>query len=77
MLCEIINNVLGSVEIPQFKREKQQQYYEMMETVSDRELAFLASYGEFMKSVMDGLGKMWLVMMVYIDLLADWFMVWN
>lgn len=47
--------VFGEYEIPRFKRLKQQQYYEMMQSVSEGELRYLASYGEFMKSVMDGL----------------------
>ena len=47
--------VFGGYEIARFKNLKQKQYYEMMQYVSENELRYLASYGEFMKSIMDGL----------------------
>jgi hypothetical protein len=33
------------------------QYYRMMYAVSEAEMRYLASYGEFMKSVMEALNK--------------------
>lgn len=45
------------MELPTFKREKQLQYYRMMYEVSENELKYLSSYGEFMKSVMQGLQR--------------------
>ena len=47
--------ILGTLEIPAFKREKQLQYYRMMYTVSEHELKYLGSYGELMQSVMASL----------------------
>lgn len=47
--------VFGISEIDRFKKLKQKQYYDMMQSVSENELKYLASYGEFMKSIMDGL----------------------
>ena len=56
-LCEIVNCIQGSVEIPKFKSTKQKQYYQSLASTSEQELDFLAAYGEFMKSVMVGLSK--------------------
>ena len=36
---------------------KQQQYYQNLSDIGKRELEFLGSYGDLMKSVMDGLNK--------------------
>jgi hypothetical protein len=54
---ELVALIFGLVELPTFKREKQMQYYRMMYEVSEGELRYLSSYGEFMKSVMQGLQK--------------------
>jgi predicted esterase YcpF (UPF0227 family) len=55
--CELINCIVSSVEIPEFKRIKQKQYYDLLSKTSDQELNFLAAYGTFMKSIMEGLNK--------------------
>jgi hypothetical protein len=47
--------VLGLADLPTFKKKKQLQYYKMMWEVSENELKYLATYGEFMKSIMQGL----------------------
>jgi hypothetical protein len=49
--------IFGLQEMPIFKRQKQLQYYQMMYEVSENELRYLATYGEFMKSIMQGLKK--------------------
>lgn len=56
-LCSILNCIQATIEIPSFKHNKQRQYYEILNTTSERELEYLAAYGEFMKSVMEGLEK--------------------
>lgn len=53
----ILNCIQATVEIPTFKQTKQKQYYEILNLTSERELEYLAAYGEFMKSVMEGLEK--------------------
>ena len=53
----ILTVILGRVEIPSFKRNKQIQYYRMMYEISENELKYLATYGELMKSVLQGLNK--------------------
>lgn len=56
-LCEILNCIQATIEIPIFKKNKQRQYYEILKSTSERELEYLSSYGEFMKSVMEGLNR--------------------
>ena len=56
-LCEMINAIINIKEIPKFKFNKQKQYYDLLSVTSDQELTYLAAYGTFMKSVMEGLTK--------------------
>ena len=53
----MINAIISNELIPKFKLAKQKQYYELLSTTADRELNYLASYGTFMKSIMEGLNK--------------------
>lgn len=53
-ICTVI---FGLNQMVKFKRRKQLQYYKMMYDVSENELKYLSTYGEFMKSIMQALGK--------------------
>lgn len=52
-----MNVIIGTKEIPRFRKLKQYKYYDMMNKVSEKQLRYLGSYGEFMKVVMEGLAK--------------------
>jgi hypothetical protein len=52
-----MNLIIGVIQIPTFRKLKQYKYYEMMNKVSEKELKYLGTYGEFMKVVMEGLAK--------------------
>ena len=49
--------ILGRLEIPAFKKEKQLQYYKMMYEISEQELKYLNSYGGLMRSVITSLSR--------------------
>lgn len=49
--------IWGCVEVPVFKRNKQLQYYRMMYEISENEMKYMNAYGEFMKSILQGLTK--------------------
>lgn len=58
LLAEFLKVVLAAFtlsELPSFKKHKQLQYYTMMEHLSQNELRYLSAYGEFMRSIMEGL----------------------
>ena len=49
-LVDLINVVLGAIEIPKFKRYKQRQYYEILNRTSKMELKHLHLYAALLKS---------------------------
>lgn len=56
-LNAIVTICFGKAELPVFRKNKQLQYYRMMYEISEHEIKYLATYGEFMKSVLQGLSK--------------------
>lgn len=53
----MVTIIFGKVELPIFKKNKQTQYYRMMYEISENEIKYMAAYGEFMKSVLQGIAK--------------------